>query len=86
MPDPLHPIAATSHPASSSNDLIRRPGPHSAAGGAVSPTRFSAWWSVMGILTKGLNLINVSSYYQMVLIGVIIAGAVYVDQWRHNKR
>ena len=40
----------------------------------------------MGILTKGLNLINVSSYYQMVLIGVIIAGAVYVDQWRHNKR
>ena len=41
---------------------------------------------VMGILTNGLNLINVSSYYQMVLIGVIIAGAVYVDQWRHNKR
>lgn len=41
---------------------------------------------VMGILTNGLNLINVSTYYQMVLIGVIIAGAVYVDQWRHNKR
>jgi inositol transport system permease protein len=41
---------------------------------------------VMGILTNGLNLINVSSYYQMVLIGVIIAGAVYVDQWRHNRR
>ncbi len=41
---------------------------------------------VMGILTNGLNLINVSSYYQMVIIGVIIAGAVYVDQWRHTKR
>jgi ribose/xylose/arabinose/galactoside ABC-type transport system permease subunit len=40
----------------------------------------------MGILTNGLNLINVSTYYQMVLIGAIIAGAVYVDQWRHRER
>ncbi len=40
----------------------------------------------LGILTNGLNLVNVSSYYQMVLVGVIIAGAVYVDQWRHQQR
>ncbi len=40
----------------------------------------------MGILTNGLNLINVSTYYQMVLIGVIIAGAVYVDQLRNRQR
>lgn len=40
----------------------------------------------MGILTNGLNLINVSTYYQMVAMGVIIAGAVYVDQWRHRQR
>jgi ribose/xylose/arabinose/galactoside ABC-type transport system permease subunit len=40
----------------------------------------------MSILTNGLNLINVSTYYQMVAIGVIIAGAVYVDQWRHRGR
>lgn len=40
---------------------------------------------VLGILTNGLNLINVSTYYQMVLIGLIIAGAVYVDQWRDKK-
>ena len=40
----------------------------------------------MGILTNGLNLINVSTYYQMVVMGVIIAGAVYVDQWRHRER
>jgi inositol transport system permease protein len=39
----------------------------------------------MGILTNGLNLINVSSYYQMVAIGLIIAGAVYVDQWRVRR-
>jgi len=38
----------------------------------------------MGILTNGLNLVNVSTYYQMVAMGVIIAGAVYVDQWRHR--
>jgi ribose/xylose/arabinose/galactoside ABC-type transport system permease subunit len=39
----------------------------------------------MGILTNGLNLINVSTYYQMVAIGVIIAGAVYVDQLRLQR-
>jgi ribose/xylose/arabinose/galactoside ABC-type transport system permease subunit len=39
----------------------------------------------MGILTNGLNLINVSTYYQMVAIGVIIAGAVYVDQLRFRR-
>jgi len=40
----------------------------------------------MRILTNGLNLVNVSTYYQMVAMGVIIAGAVYVDQWRHRER
>jgi len=40
----------------------------------------------MSILTNGLNLVNVSMYYQMVAMGVIIAGAVYVDQWRHRER
>ena len=39
----------------------------------------------MAILTNGLNLINVSTYYQMVAIGVIIAGAVYVDQLRVRR-
>jgi inositol transport system permease protein len=39
----------------------------------------------MGILTNGLNLINVSTYYQMVAIGLIIGGAVYVDQWRVRR-
>jgi ribose/xylose/arabinose/galactoside ABC-type transport system permease subunit len=39
----------------------------------------------MGILTNGLNLINVSTYYQMVAIGLIIAGAVYLDQLRFRR-
>jgi len=42
-------------------------------------------WS-RSILTNGLNLIDVSIYYQMVAMGVIIAGAVYVDQWWHRER
>jgi ribose/xylose/arabinose/galactoside ABC-type transport system permease subunit len=41
--------------------------------------------AAMGILTNGLNLINVSTYYQMVAIGVIIAGAVYIDQLRFRR-
>jgi ribose/xylose/arabinose/galactoside ABC-type transport system permease subunit len=40
----------------------------------------------MGILTNGLNLINVSTYYQMVVMGVIIAGAVYIDQANNKQR
>lgn len=40
---------------------------------------------VMAILTNGLNLINVSTYYQMVAIGIIIAGAVYVDQLKRGR-
>jgi inositol transport system permease protein len=40
----------------------------------------------LGILTNGLNLINVSTYYQMVAIGVIIAGAVYIDQLRDRRQ
>ncbi len=40
----------------------------------------------MAILTNGLNLVNVSTYYQMVVMGMIIAGAVYADQWRSKRR
>jgi len=32
----------------------------------------------MGLLTNGLNLLNVSTYYQMVLIGIIIASLVNI--------
>lgn len=52
--------------------------------GSIGNTLFGVL--AMGILTNGLNLINVSTYYQMVAMGVIIAGAVYVDQWRHRQR
>ncbi len=34
---------------------------------------------VIGVLLNGLNLLNVTSYIQQILIGVIIVGAVWLD-------
>ena len=41
---------------------------------------------VLGILGNGLNLIQVSSYVQNIVIGAIIVGAVYVDLVRERRR
>ena len=41
---------------------------------------------VLGVLGNGLNLIQVSSYVQNIVIGAIIIGAVYVDQLRERRR
>jgi ribose/xylose/arabinose/galactoside ABC-type transport system permease subunit len=40
---------------------------------------------VLGILANGLNLIQVSSYVQNMVIGTIIVGAVYVDLARERR-
>jgi ribose/xylose/arabinose/galactoside ABC-type transport system permease subunit len=34
---------------------------------------------IMGVLRNGLNLLNVSSFFQQVVIGAVIIGAVLVD-------
>jgi ribose/xylose/arabinose/galactoside ABC-type transport system permease subunit len=34
---------------------------------------------IMGVLRNGLNLLNVSSFFQQVIIGLVIIGAVLVD-------
>jgi inositol transport system permease protein len=39
---------------------------------------------LMGVINNGLDLLNVSSYYQQVVKGLIIVGAVWLD--RHNAR
>lgn len=41
---------------------------------------------LMGVLTNGLVLMNVSSYYQQILIGVIIVLAVAFDSFVKSKR
>ncbi len=39
---------------------------------------------IMGVLRNGLNLMNVSSYWQTVVIGVVIVAAVWVDVVRQR--
>jgi ribose transport system permease protein len=41
---------------------------------------------ILGILGNGLNLIQVSSYVQNIVIGAIIVGAVYIDLARERRR
>ena len=35
---------------------------------------------LMGVINNGLDLLNVSSYYQQIIKGVIIVGAVWLDR------
>lgn len=39
---------------------------------------------IMGVLRNGLNLLNVSAYWQTVVIGVVIVAAVWVDVLRQR--
>jgi ribose transport system permease protein len=40
---------------------------------------------IMGLLRNGSNLLNVSAFWQQVLVGVVIVGAVYWDQHRQRQ-
>ncbi len=39
---------------------------------------------LMGVINNGLDLLNVSSYYQQIIKGVIIIGAVWLDRRQRN--
>ncbi|NUQ66362.1 MAG: ABC transporter permease [Pirellulales bacterium] len=39
---------------------------------------------LMGVINNGLDLLNVSSYYQQIVKGVIIVGAVWLDRRQKN--
>lgn len=41
---------------------------------------------IMGVLRNGLNLLNVSAFFQQVVIGVVIIGAVLVDTALKRRR
>ena len=41
---------------------------------------------IMGVLRNGLNLLNVSSFFQQVVIGLVIIGAVLVDTMLKRRR
>ncbi len=55
-------------------------------GGDGSLTRTLFGVVVIAILGNGLNLINVSSYIQLIVIGIIIIVAVQFDLWRRERR
>ncbi len=40
---------------------------------------------LIGVINNGLDLMNVTSYYQQVVMGIIIIGAVVLDSWNQRK-
>jgi len=52
--------------------------------GTVGGTIIGAF--IMGVLRNGLNLLDVSPFWQQIAIGVIIVLAVYLDQVRRKKK
>jgi ribose/xylose/arabinose/galactoside ABC-type transport system permease subunit len=40
---------------------------------------------LMGVISNGLDLLNVSSYYQQIVKGVIIVGAVWLDRSKNKS-
>jgi ribose transport system permease protein len=40
---------------------------------------------IMGVLSNGLNLLNVSAFWQRVVQGSVIIVVVIFDQWRRRR-
>jgi ribose transport system permease protein len=40
---------------------------------------------IMGVLGNGLNLLNVSAFWQRVIMGMVIIFVVIFDQWRRRR-
>lgn len=58
----------------------------SLSGGTGSITGTFVGALIIGVLRNGLNLLNVSAFWQQVVIGAVIAGAVMTDALRKRKR
>jgi ribose transport system permease protein len=54
------------------------------AGGVVSMTGLLGGVVLAVILANGLVVINVSAYYQLIVVGVILVAAVWLDQFRQS--
>jgi len=40
---------------------------------------------IMGVLGNGLNLLNVSAFWQRIVMGIVIVAVVVFDQWRRRR-
>ncbi|WP_419730702.1 ABC transporter permease [Lichenicola sp.] len=56
----------------------------SLAGGRGSMIGTVFGFLIIGVLDNGLNIINVSPFYQLIVKGLIIIGAVFVDSLTHR--
>lgn len=57
----------------------------SLAGGYGSIAGTAVGVLIIGVLRNGLNLLNVSSFWQQVVIGAVIALAVLIENWRQGR-
>ena len=57
----------------------------STSGGTGTMTGTLIGALLIGIISNGLDLLNVTSYYQQVVMGVIIIGAVVLDSWNQKR-
>ena len=57
----------------------------STTGGVGSMTGTLIGVLLIGVINNGLDLLNVTSYYQQVVMGAIIIGAVLLDSWNQRE-
>jgi ribose transport system permease protein len=51
--------------------------------GSISGTMIGAF--IIGVLRNGLNMAGVSAFIQQIVIGLVVIGAVFVDQLRNRR-
>ena len=57
----------------------------STSGGTGTMTGTLVGVLLIGVINNGLDLLNVTSYYQQVVMGIIIIGAVVLDSWNQKN-
>lgn len=57
----------------------------STSGGTGTMTGTLIGVLLIGVINNGLDLLNVTSYYQQVVMGIIIIGAVVLDSWNQKN-
>lgn len=51
--------------------------------GSISGSMIGAF--IIGVLRNGLNMAGTSAFIQQIIIGIVVIGAVYIDQVRNRK-